>query len=69
MFRRKEEEATGERRKLYNRSFITKYYYADKVKKFEMGEICRTHIVIINAYEILVWKPAGKRPHGRPTRK
>jgi hypothetical protein len=34
-----------------------------------MGRACRTHGVKRTAYTILVGKPEGKRPLGRPTRR
>jgi hypothetical protein len=38
------------------------------VKKDEMGRICSTNGAKSNAYRILVGKPEGKRPLGRPRR-
>jgi hypothetical protein len=32
-----------------------------------MGRTCSTHGEIRNAYKILVGKPEGKKPFGRPT--
>jgi hypothetical protein len=34
-----------------------------------MGGVCNRHVEIINAHEILVVKPEGKRPLGRTRRK
>jgi hypothetical protein len=53
------------------RSFITvlfaKYKWNDHVKEDEMGRACSTNGEMKNAYRILVVeKPKGKRPLGRP---
>jgi hypothetical protein len=40
----------------------------DEVKDGEMGEACSTHGEKRNAYRILVGKPEGNRPLGRPRR-
>jgi hypothetical protein len=34
-----------------------------------MGRACRTNVEKMNGYRILVGKPEGKRPLGRPKRK
>jgi hypothetical protein len=41
----------------------------DQVKKDEMGWACSTIWETRNAYRILVGKPEGKRPLGRPRRR
>jgi hypothetical protein len=38
----------------------------DQVKKDEMGRACSTNGTKRNAYRILVGKPEGRRPLGRP---
>jgi hypothetical protein len=40
-----------------------------KVKDDEMGRACSTNGENRNAYRILVEKPEGKRPLGRPRRR
>jgi hypothetical protein len=40
----------------------------DQVKEDEMGRACSTNGEKRNAYRILVGKPEGKRPLGRPNR-
>jgi hypothetical protein len=39
------------------------------VKEDEMDKTCSTHGKKLNAYTILVEKPEGKRPLGRPRRR
>jgi hypothetical protein len=39
------------------------------VEKDGMGKVCSTHGKKRNAYRILVGKPEGKRPIGRPRRR
>jgi hypothetical protein len=41
----------------------------DEVKEDEMGRACSTNKARRNAYRILVGKPEGKRPLGRPRRR
>jgi hypothetical protein len=52
------------------RSFITlffaKYNYIYQVKEDEMGRARSTKWEKMNAYRILLGKPEGKRPLGRP---
>jgi hypothetical protein len=40
-----------------------------KSRKIEMGRTCNTNGVKMNAYRILVGKPEGNRPVGRPRRR
>jgi hypothetical protein len=47
----------------YELVLFSKYNYNYQVKENEMGGACST-----NAYRILVGKPEGKRPLGRPRR-
>jgi len=42
---------------------------SDKIKKNEMGEACGIHGVGRGMYRVLVGKPGGKRPMGRPRRR
>jgi hypothetical protein len=39
------------------------------MKEYEMGRACSTHGPKRNAYRVLVGKPEGKRPVGRPRRR
>jgi hypothetical protein len=41
----------------------------DQVKEYEMGRACSTNGATRNAYRVLVGKPEGKRPLGRPRRR
>jgi hypothetical protein len=40
-----------------------------QVKEDEMGRVCSTNVENRKAYRILVGKPDGKRPLGRPRRR
>jgi hypothetical protein len=55
------------------RSFITctfcQYNENDQAKEDETGCSCSTNGATRNAYRILVGKPEGKRPLGRPRRR
>jgi hypothetical protein len=53
---------------LYN-SFLQKHNYNAQVKEDEMGRACSTNGAKRNAYRILVAKPGGNRPLGRPRRR
>ena len=44
------------------------YYWNDKIKKNEMGRVCSTYGERRDVYTVLVRKPEGKRPLGRPRR-
>jgi hypothetical protein len=48
---------------------FSKYNENNHVKKDEMGGACSTNGEKRNAYRILVGKPEGKRPLGRPRRR
>jgi hypothetical protein len=52
------------------RSFITLFFAKNnrnnRVKEGEMGKACSTHGDNRNAYRVLVGRPEGKRPLGRP---
>jgi hypothetical protein len=39
------------------------------MKEDEMGKACSTYGDMINAYRMLVGKPEGKKPLGRPRRR
>jgi hypothetical protein len=46
-----------------------KYYYGDQMQEDEMGRTCSMHGGMRNGYKILVGKPEGKKPLGRPRRR
>jgi hypothetical protein len=48
---------------------FAKYNYNYQVKEDEMGGACITNGANRNVYRILVGKPEGKRPLGRPRRR
>jgi hypothetical protein len=49
----------------------TKYYLGDQIKKNEMGGACNMYVgrEMRRSYRILVGKPEGTRPLGKPRRK
>jgi hypothetical protein len=53
-------------RKLHNEELHKLYCSNDQVKEDDMGRACSTLGARRNAYKILVGKPEGKRPLGRP---
>jgi hypothetical protein len=61
---------TGDRRKLHSVELVlfAKYNLNDQVKENGMYRACSTNGAKRNAYRILVGKPEGKRPLGRPRR-
>jgi hypothetical protein len=48
---------------------FSKYNYNDQVKEDVMRRACSTNWEKLNACRILVGKPEGKRPLGRPRRR
>ena len=48
---------------------LTQYCSGDKIEKIEMGGACSTYGESIGAYRVLVGKPEGERPLGRPRRR
>jgi hypothetical protein len=60
-------------RRLHNEELHTLYASPNVIrlinKKNEMGSACNTHGVDQNMFRILVGKPEGKRPLGRPRRR
>ena len=48
---------------------ITQYCSGDKIENDEMGGTCSTYEERRGVYRVLVGKPEGKRPLGRPERK
>jgi hypothetical protein len=45
---------------------LTKYYSGDQTEKNEMGRACSAYGERRGVYKVLVEKPEGKRPLGRP---
>ena len=45
---------------------LTKHHLGDKIKKNEMGAACSMYVSQKCACKVLVEKPGGKRPLGRP---
>jgi hypothetical protein len=45
---------------------LTQYCSGDKIEKNEMGRACSTYGERRGVYRVLVGKPEGKRPLGRP---
>ena len=48
---------------------LTQYCAGDKIEKNEMGGACGTYGGEERVYRVLVGKPEGKRPVGRPRRR
>ena len=74
IFGPKRDEVTGEYRKLHNEELNDLYsspniVWCDKVEKNEMDKACSTYGERSGVYRILVGKPKGKRPLGRPRRR
>ena len=46
---------------------LTKYSSGDQMEKSEMGWACSAYGERIGVYRVLVGKPEGKRPLGRPS--
>jgi hypothetical protein len=66
LFGPKREGVTGEWRKLHNEELNDLYCSGDKIEKNEMGGACSAHGGSRGVYRVLVGKPEGKRPLGRP---
>jgi hypothetical protein len=70
VFGPKRDEVTGELRKLYNEELndvlLTHYGVGDKIENNEMGGACSSYGEGRGLYRVLVGKPEGKRPLGRP---
>jgi len=47
----------------------TQYFLADKIEKNEMSRACSAQGERRGEYRVLVRKPEGKRPLGRPRRR
>jgi hypothetical protein len=66
------DEVTGDWRKLHNKelhNFYSSLNMIRMIKEDEMGMACSTNGEKRNAYRILVGKPEGNRPLGRPRRR
>ena len=70
------DEVTEEWRKLHNEElnntyyvFLTQYCAGDKIEKNEMGGACSAYQGGEGVCRVLVGKPEGKRPLGRPRRR
>jgi hypothetical protein len=59
---------TGEWRKLHNEELNDLYFSraSDKIEKNEIGGACSSDGEGRGVYRVLVGKPEGKRPLGRP---
>ena len=70
IFGPKRDEVPGEWRKLHNEKLNDLYCspnsVSDKIKKNEMGGACGANGEGRGVYRVLVGKPEGKRPVGRP---
>jgi hypothetical protein len=70
----KRDEVTGEWTTLHNEQLrilyiITnnnEYHYEDKIKENELGRACGMYRREKKVNKILVGKPEGQKPHGRP---
>jgi hypothetical protein len=71
IFGPKGDEVTGEWRKLLNEELHDLPFscMGDKIKKNEMGGACSVDGEERGVYRVLVRKPEGKRPLGRPRRR
>jgi hypothetical protein len=75
IFGPKRGEATGEWRKLHNEELRDLYTspsiirIINQVEENEIGGACSTNGEKVNVYRLLVGKPEGKRPLGRPIRR
>jgi hypothetical protein len=66
IFGPKRDEVTGDWRKLHNEEVHNLYSSQNQVKEYAMGRACSTNEEKRNANRILMVKPDGKRPLGRP---
>jgi hypothetical protein len=70
----KGDEVTGDWRKLFNEELHNLYSSPNIIRMIKSRSVswataCRTNGENRNAYRILVGKPEGKRPLGRPRRR
>jgi hypothetical protein len=66
VFGSKRDEVTGEWKKLHNKELND--IYCGKIEKNEMGGACGTYGEKRGVHRVLVRKPEGKMPLGRPRR-
>ena len=71
IFGPRRDEVTWEWRKLHNKELhglvhLTQYCLGHKIEKNEIGWACSTYGGEKRLYRVLVGKPEGKRPLGRP---
>jgi hypothetical protein len=66
IFGPKRDEAKGQWRKLHNEELQNLYSFQNII---EVGGACGTHGREKKVYKVLVRKPEGKRPLGRPRRR
>jgi hypothetical protein len=75
IFGPRRDETTGEWRRLHNEelhdfySSTNTYYSGEQIEKNEMSRASSTYGERRGAYRILVGRPEGRRPLGRPTRR
>ena len=66
-------EVTGEWRRLHNEElndlYSTQYCAGDKIEKNEMGWACGAYVCGEGVFRVLLGKPEGRRPLGRPRRR
>jgi hypothetical protein len=55
--------------KTENYKFLTLYCAANEIEKNEMGGVCSVYREGRGGYRVLLGKPEGKRPLGRPRRR
>jgi hypothetical protein len=73
IFGPKRDEVTGEWRKLHNEELHNLYSSADIIRQVKSRRMRAEHVARMgverNVYKVLVGKPEGKRPLGRPRRR
>ena len=72
IFGPRKDEVTGEWRRLNKEELIvllTQYCAGDKIEKNEMGWACGAYGEVRGVCRVLVGKPEGRRPLGRPRRR
>jgi hypothetical protein len=73
IFGRKRDEVTGEWRKLYNEKLRTLYSSPNIIRQIKSRRMrWAGHVARMgerNVYRVLLGKPEGKRPLGRPRRR
>jgi hypothetical protein len=74
VFGPKRDEGTGEWRELHNKELYDLYFLPSIIRKIKLRRLrWAGHVARMgekrNAYRLLVGKPEGKRPLGRPRRR